>query len=157
VQYKFPNKSMFNTAAKFTKERRKVGFDELLQILVQGKEFHVELMEFLELAYQYDFVVEDQTDGMKDHSDEVPSPVVIESSSLQEQELPKAHVAIHELDLWPYFSLQAIQGAGLAASLLYALLIFYGYVSIVKTSAARVVLTIALMSYFFLLLHRIAS
>ncbi len=32
--FKFPNKSMFNTHAQFTKERRRVGFDEFLLIVV---------------------------------------------------------------------------------------------------------------------------
>ena len=52
--YKFPNKSMFNTGATYTKERRKKGFDELLKLLVDHTEFCEELLEFLDLNYQFD-------------------------------------------------------------------------------------------------------
>jgi hypothetical protein len=49
LHYKFPNKSMFNSSAQFTKERRIKGFDELLKILMKIEPFPVQLQRFLEM------------------------------------------------------------------------------------------------------------
>jgi hypothetical protein len=48
--YKFPNKSMFNTSAMFTKERRMRGFDEMLKLLASIYPLPKELHQFLELS-----------------------------------------------------------------------------------------------------------
>jgi hypothetical protein len=47
--YKFPNKSMFNNSAQFTKDRRRKGFDELLKLLARYDPLPEELQSFLEL------------------------------------------------------------------------------------------------------------
>ena len=47
--YVFPHKSMFNTFANFTKDRRKAGFNELLQRLVKIDPLPMELEDFLEI------------------------------------------------------------------------------------------------------------
>jgi hypothetical protein len=47
--YKFPNKSMFNNAAQFTKDRRRKGFDELVHLLARYEPIPDELQTFLEL------------------------------------------------------------------------------------------------------------
>jgi len=46
--YRFPNKSMFNTQSNFTKERRRQGFDELVKLLLQLMP-ESEISEFFEL------------------------------------------------------------------------------------------------------------
>jgi hypothetical protein len=53
-EYKFPNKSLFNTSATFTKERRKKGFDELLKLISTHPELYSHLLLFLDLQYQFD-------------------------------------------------------------------------------------------------------
>jgi len=47
--YQFPNKSMFNTYATFTKDRRKAGFEEMLKILVKIDPLPLALEDFLEI------------------------------------------------------------------------------------------------------------
>lgn len=47
--YKFPNKSLFNNSAQFTKERRARGFEELLRIMQRTSTTRGELRLFLEL------------------------------------------------------------------------------------------------------------
>lgn len=49
ADYKFPNKSMFNNSAQFTKERRRKGFNELLQLLIQMEPLPEEVQIFLEM------------------------------------------------------------------------------------------------------------
>lgn len=49
VGFQFPNKSMFNTYATFTKDRRKSGFEELLKVLIRIDPLPVELEDFLEI------------------------------------------------------------------------------------------------------------
>ena len=56
--YKFPNKSLFHNSAKFTKERRVRGFDELLKILLEltprTRSILPELKDFLEIEKHID-------------------------------------------------------------------------------------------------------
>ena len=47
--YRFPNKSIFNNNAQFTKERRLRGFDELLKRLLKSNPKSVEFQAFLEI------------------------------------------------------------------------------------------------------------
>jgi len=47
--YKFPNKSIFNNNAQFTKERRIRGFDELIKHLLRSTEGFVLLKDFIEI------------------------------------------------------------------------------------------------------------
>lgn len=47
--FKFPNKSMFNNSAQFTKDRRRKGFDELVKLLARYDPIPDELQSFLEL------------------------------------------------------------------------------------------------------------
>ncbi len=47
--YKFPNKSMFNNSAQFTKDRRRKGFDELVKLLARYDPIPHELQTFIEL------------------------------------------------------------------------------------------------------------
>jgi hypothetical protein len=47
ADYKFPNKSMFHNSAQATKERRLLGFDELLQILLSRKPVPTVMERFL--------------------------------------------------------------------------------------------------------------
>eukprot|EP01038_Epipyxis_sp_PR26KG_P009356 gene9356-12606_t len=47
--YKFPNKSLFNNSANFTKDRRLRGFDELLNILSKLRPLPILYQDFLEL------------------------------------------------------------------------------------------------------------
>ena len=49
ANYKFPNKSMFNTFSTFTKIRRREGFDELMQVLMKISPMPEEVSYFLEL------------------------------------------------------------------------------------------------------------
>ena len=49
IDYKFPNKSMFNTFSTFTKVRRREGFDDLMQRLLNINPAPEELSYFLEL------------------------------------------------------------------------------------------------------------
>jgi hypothetical protein len=49
ANYRFPNKSMFNTHSQFTKERRRVGFDELVKLASALKPMPTEVVDFLEL------------------------------------------------------------------------------------------------------------
>lgn len=53
--YKFPNKSLFNTSAQFTKERRIKGFDELLKLLTKLDPFPLPLQRFLEMDERVSF------------------------------------------------------------------------------------------------------
>lgn len=48
-RFRFPNKSMFNTFSQFTKERRRAGFEEFMNMVVQISPMPVEVEEFLEL------------------------------------------------------------------------------------------------------------
>lgn len=47
--FRFPNKSMFNTHANFTKERRRQGFDDFLKIVAKLHPMPPEVEEFLEI------------------------------------------------------------------------------------------------------------
>ena len=47
--YLFPNKSMFNTFSQFTKDRRLMGFNELLLILIKIDPLPMLLEDFLEI------------------------------------------------------------------------------------------------------------
>lgn len=47
--YQFPNKSMFNTFSQFTKDRRQMGFNELLLILIKVDPLPMLLEDFLEI------------------------------------------------------------------------------------------------------------
>lgn len=49
--YRFPNKSMFNSQSTFTKDRRRQGFDEFVKLLVQLMP-ESEISEFFELERQ---------------------------------------------------------------------------------------------------------
>ena len=49
--YKFPNKSIFNTNAQFTKDRRLSGFNDLLKLLFTMKPTPMEFGEFLEFGH----------------------------------------------------------------------------------------------------------
>ncbi|KAJ1441488.1 hypothetical protein B484DRAFT_442782 [Ochromonadaceae sp. CCMP2298] len=49
-EYKFPNKSLFSNSAQSTKDRRKAGFDELLQLLVAQTPLLGEAEEFLGIS-----------------------------------------------------------------------------------------------------------
>lgn len=49
--YKFPNKSIFNTTAQFTKDRRLGGFNDLLKLLVAMRPTPMEFGEFLEFGH----------------------------------------------------------------------------------------------------------
>lgn len=51
ADYKFPNKSIFNNSAQFTKERRLRGFEELLHHMQRAENVREELHSFLELDY----------------------------------------------------------------------------------------------------------
>lgn len=55
VEYKFPNKSMFNNSAQFTKDRRRRGFNDLLQILASMEPLPEELQVFLEMKERINF------------------------------------------------------------------------------------------------------
>ena len=55
ADYKFPNKSMFNNSAQFTKERRRRGFDDLLQALASMEPLPEELQIFLEMKERINF------------------------------------------------------------------------------------------------------
>lgn len=48
-RFRFPNKSMFNTFSQFTKERRRAGFEDFMNMVVQISPMPVEVEEFLEL------------------------------------------------------------------------------------------------------------
>ena len=48
--YKFPNKSMWNTQASYTKVRRKGGFEELLQLVSSLDPIPDIINEFLEVS-----------------------------------------------------------------------------------------------------------
>jgi hypothetical protein len=50
TSYQFPNKSMFNNAAQFTKERRLRGFDELVKILSRMHIYAPDFHKFLEIS-----------------------------------------------------------------------------------------------------------
>ena len=54
--YKFPNKSVFNTFSTFTKLRRRDGFDEFLQLLLQISPVPDVISDFLELEEHSDSV-----------------------------------------------------------------------------------------------------
>jgi hypothetical protein len=47
--FRFPHKSMFNTHSKFTKDRRRQGFDDFLKMLTTIRPMPSEFEEFLEL------------------------------------------------------------------------------------------------------------
>lgn len=51
--FRFPNKSIFNTNAQFTKDRRRQGFDDFLKILTTMNPVPTELIEFLEIEQHY--------------------------------------------------------------------------------------------------------
>lgn len=50
ADYKFPNKSLFNTFSQFTKLRRQEGFDQLLQRALSLKMINDEMYAFLEIG-----------------------------------------------------------------------------------------------------------
>jgi hypothetical protein len=49
ANYRFPNKSLFNTHSQFTKERRRLGFDELVKLASAIRPLPQEVSDFLEL------------------------------------------------------------------------------------------------------------
>jgi hypothetical protein len=51
--FRFPNKSIFNTNAQFTKDRRRQGFDDFLKITTTMNPIPTELIEFLEIEQHY--------------------------------------------------------------------------------------------------------
>jgi hypothetical protein len=51
LDYKFPNKSIFNNSSQFTKERRMRGFEELLHLMQRVESLRDELHFFLELDH----------------------------------------------------------------------------------------------------------
>lgn len=53
ANYKFPNISLFNSNAKFTKIRRLRGFNELLGILIKLQPLPAGLQAFLQVAHNY--------------------------------------------------------------------------------------------------------
>lgn len=48
-QYKFPNKSVFHTFSQFTKERRRSGFEEFLNLVMSIRPLPPEMEDFLEV------------------------------------------------------------------------------------------------------------
>lgn len=166
--YRFPNKSMFNTSATFTKERRKRGFDELLKIVV-ACECWPELLDFLDLRYQFL-----EGDDEAESAPVPPPPVVsspkrqhkspaVDKSKLETPPPPAAAVQYMPLvddeeedDCWPLFSASKVQTAALAAVALYSLSLYYGYISAAKSTLPRMLLTVALLTYCLLLAWRIA-
>jgi len=77
--YKFPNKSIFNNNATFTKERRIRGFDELIKLLMKSTEGFVLLKEFVEIEQRLEQHRTMQDRTMQDHHS--PAAVVAPVSS----------------------------------------------------------------------------
>ena len=48
-KFRFPNKSVFNTFSEFTKERRRIGFEQFLKLVLSQNPPPIEIEEFLEL------------------------------------------------------------------------------------------------------------
>ena len=48
-KFRFPNKSVFNTFSQFTKERRRIGFEQFLKLVLSQNPPPIEIEEFLEL------------------------------------------------------------------------------------------------------------
>jgi hypothetical protein len=48
-QYKFPNKSVFHTFSQFTKERRRSGFEDFLNLVMSLRPIPPEMEDFLEV------------------------------------------------------------------------------------------------------------
>ena len=162
-RYRFPNKSIFNTGAKFTKERRKQGFDELLKILENDGGFERELMLFLDLPYQYIYD-EDEDSGVTRSPPKITSPANdptnesfqpqqdADMNSLFEYENESAAA---ESDPWPLFSREDAQNAVAASLLLYAASVYFGIVSLSRSTWPRVCFTVLLLAYTLLLTQRI--
>lgn len=51
AEFKFPNKSVFHSMATHTKERRKSGFSEFLQLVYHIDSLHIPLLDFLGVDY----------------------------------------------------------------------------------------------------------
>ena len=163
-RYRFPNKSIFNTGAKFTKERRKRGFDELLKILVADGGFERELMLFLDLPYQYSDDDDDDSrsrsprktaDVAPDASDEsVPMKDRADMNFLldYENESPSS-----VSDPWPLFSREDTQNAVAASLLLYVACVYFGVISVAGSTWPRISLTVLLLAYCLLLTQRIVQ
>jgi hypothetical protein len=73
-QYKFPNKSMFNTFSQHTKERRRSGFEDFLKIVIAIDPLPAEMEDFLELE-------DHMSSAGKDRSPMRPVPFESDSSS----------------------------------------------------------------------------
>jgi hypothetical protein len=77
-QYKFPNKSVFHTFSQFTKERRRSGFEEFLNLVMSLRPIPPEMEDFLE-------VDDHQT------SDTAPAPPqTLSESSLRNRKHPSS-------------------------------------------------------------------
>ena len=156
-RYRFPNKSIFNTGAKFTKERRKQGFDELLKILVADGGFERELMLFLDLPYQF----------MNDDEDTTQRSLLELSQDFNEAERPRNGVtpldyiepaiAGVESDPWPLFSKGEAQTAAAASLLVYGSSVYLGFVSVGGSTWLRISLTVLLLAYTLLLMQRLIA
>jgi len=72
-EFRFPNKSMFNTHANFTKERRRQGFDDFLKIVAQLHPMPHEVEEFLE--------IQDHVSKLKRKGNPANSAAVVEHQS----------------------------------------------------------------------------
>lgn len=154
-EYRFPNKSIFNTSAKFTKERRKKGFDELLRIIVAHPECEQELLEFLEIPYQFD--------DSNEHLSRVnssPQPALVrrqQAMSSEDLSPSKSFSSPEEEDDWPLFSYEALRVAVVAGVAIYATGVCAGWIAIAGASSSRVALTVSLLVYALLLSHRILT
>jgi hypothetical protein len=118
------------------------------------------LLEFLDLPYQYNF----EDDDLKPVNAGANEPRAIEeasSSSSTSALVPPDAVFEYEFndedDLWPLFPSEAVQSAAIAALLLYGLGVFYGYLTVAKTTMPRMALTVAMLTYWILLLQRISQ
>lgn len=89
ADYKFPNKSIFNNSAQFTKERRLRGFEELLHHMQRAENVREELHSFLELDYN---IAKNRTKQINLHQNRTASAV--STASVQsETDLSVASVA----------------------------------------------------------------
>ena len=164
-RYRFPNKSIFNTGAKFTKERRKRGFDELLKILVADGGFERELMLFLDLPYQYS---DDDTDNAASGSKSPPKSTSLAHDASDEADHTKDRAMSFLLeyenesssvidDPWPMFNREDTQNAMAASLLLYIACVYFGVISVAGSTWLRISLTVLLLAYCLLLAQRIVQ
>ena len=141
-EFRFPNKSILNTHAPFTKERRLRGFDEYVKLLCKLKPIDAEVAEFLQLNK----VRTSSSSAQRD-----------ESATTSQNRLDSSNNATH---MTRGNKENISKGSGLSEELLsytissfiivapsYFILIYLGLVDVTHSTISRIALTTALLGF----------